>query len=98
MSAGAPTNETFGRRTYDVEITELRGQVIALQKENGDLRRELTEVLQELREDIRDIRSDNKELLDAWKSAKGMTAFVKWIAGLTVAAGIILTAMKGYKL
>lgn len=33
-------------------------------------------------------------LVDAWKTASGVVAFIKWLSGLVVAVGIIWTAMK----
>lgn len=33
-------------------------------------------------------------LVDAWKTASGVVAFIKWLSGLIVAAGIIWTALK----
>lgn len=33
-------------------------------------------------------------LVDAWKTASGVVAFIKWLSGLVVAVGIIWTALK----
>jgi len=33
-------------------------------------------------------------LVDAWKTASGVVAFIKWMSGLVVAVGIIWTALK----
>lgn len=33
-------------------------------------------------------------LVDAWKTASGVVAFIKWLSGLIVAAGIVWTALK----
>lgn len=33
-------------------------------------------------------------LVDAWRTASGVVAFIKWLSGLIVAAGIVWTALK----
>lgn len=33
-------------------------------------------------------------LVDAWKTASGVVAFIKWLSGLIVAAGVVWTALK----
>lgn len=86
-----PHDPAFGRRTYDVEIARLQFQVLALQKENAELRLETAEELKALRGDI-------KELLEAWKSAKGVSTFVKWAASIVAAVALLVAASKGLKL
>lgn len=48
----------------------------------------------DLKEEVKELRADIKDLIEAWKSAKGMTAFVKWIAGVIIALGVIAGAIK----
>lgn len=33
-------------------------------------------------------------LVDAWKTASGVVAFIKWLSGIVVAVGILWTAFK----
>lgn len=33
-------------------------------------------------------------LVDAWKTASGVVAFIKWLSGVVVAVGILWTAFK----
>ena len=51
-----------------------------------------------LKEEVTELRSDIKELLEAWKSAKGVSTFVKWAAGIVGSLAIIIAAAKGFKL
>lgn len=67
----------LGRRTYDLEIAELRFQVHSL------------------KEEVTELRADIRHLVEAWTAAKGMSSFVKWIAGIVGAVGIIYAASKG---
>lgn len=58
-------------------------QVVLLQKEMADLRKEVQEL--------------NKEvagLVEAWRTASGVVAFIKWLSGLTIAVGILWTAFR----
>lgn len=57
---------------------------------------ELKFQVKDLKEEVTELRLDIKELVAAWKSAKGMTSFVKWLAGLVIALGIIAGSMKGW--
>lgn len=65
------------RRSYDVEIAELRNEVA------------------ELKSSISEMKTDIKDLVDAWKTARGITAFVRWLAGLIIAGGVIVAVLKG---
>jgi len=33
-------------------------------------------------------------LVDAWKTASGVVAFIKWLSGVVVAVGVLWTAFK----
>lgn len=43
---------------------------------------------------VEDLSKAVSGLVDAWKTASGVVAFIKWLSGLIVAAGIIWTAFK----
>lgn len=65
------------RRTYDLQISELKHEV------------------NDLKEEVSGLRKDIKDLIDAWNTAKGVTAFVKWLAATVLAIGVILAGLKG---
>lgn len=46
--------------------------------------------------DLMIIRTD--ELILAYNTAKGVTVFIKWLAGLVTACGVIFAASKGVQL
>lgn len=58
-------------------------QIAILQKEIVDL----TDKVDHLSNEV-------AGLVDAWKTASGVVAFIKWLSGLIVAAGIVWTALK----
>lgn len=58
-------------------------EMALLQKEMEDLTKEMKRLSDEV-----------SGLLDAWKTASGVVAFIKWLSGVIVAAGIIWTAFK----
>lgn len=64
------------RRSYDLEIAELKNQI-----------QDLTESVTALSESV-------KDLVDAWRTAKGITAFVKWMAAMAIAFGVLLSYWK----
>jgi len=58
-------------------------EIALLQKEMEDLTKEVHTLSKEV-----------AGLVDAWKTASGVVAFIKWLSGIIVAAGIIWTALK----
>lgn len=50
---------------------------------------DLREEVAELRQEVRDLKKSVEDLVLAWNTAKGMTAFVKWLASLAIAGGVI---------
>lgn len=71
-------DHSTGRRSYDVEIAELKFQV------------------HDLKEEVKELRGDIKDLLEAWKSAKGISSFIKWAAGISIAVGVLSAKAKGW--
>ena len=49
----------------------------------------------DLREDVAALRADIKGLVDAWQTASGLAKFVKWVASIATAIGVIWVTMKG---
>lgn len=58
-------------------------QIALLQKEIVDLT-----------EKVADLSTAVSGLVDAWKTASGVVAFIKWLSGAVVALGILWTALK----
>ncbi len=47
-----------------------------------------------LTKEVHALSKEVSGLVDAWKTASGVVAFVKWLSGVVVAVGIIWTALK----
>jgi hypothetical protein len=47
-----------------------------------------------LAEEVAELRSDVRELIDAWKAAKGLVRLVKFLAALAVAYATVWSAFK----
>lgn len=47
-----------------------------------------------LRTEVKKLTSDVEGLVDAWRTASGVVAFVKWVAGFIAALGVIWAAVK----
>lgn len=58
-------------------------QIALLQKEIVDLT-----------EKVADLSSAVSGLVDAWRTASGVVAFIKWLSGAVVALGILWAAVK----
>lgn len=58
-------------------------EIALLQKEMEDLTKEVHTLSREV-----------AGLVDAWKTASGVVAFIKWLSGIVVAVGILWTAFK----
>lgn len=58
-------------------------EIALLQKEMEDLTKEVHTLSKEV-----------AGLVDAWKTASGVVAFIKWLSGVVVAVGILWTAFK----
>lgn len=50
--------------------------------------------LDNLTKEVHALSKEVSGLVDAWKTASGVVAFVKWMSGLTVAVGVLWTAFK----
>lgn len=48
-----------------------------------------------LREEMQELKSSVKDLVDAWRTASGVVRFVKWLASVATAFGVIVALLKG---
>lgn len=47
-----------------------------------------------VKDDVKALRQEVKDLLDAWKTATNVLAFIKWLAGIGTAAAFLWAALK----
>jgi cell division protein FtsB len=50
--------------------------------------------MDQMKEDMKALRQEIKDLVDAWKTATNVLAFVKWLAGIGTAAAFLWAAIK----
>jgi hypothetical protein len=50
--------------------------------------------MDQMKGDMKALRQEVKDLVDAWKTATNVLAFVKWLAGLGAAAAFLWAAIK----
>lgn len=72
------------RRSYDIEIQGLKSEISELK----------VEFKAEMEKSRAEFKADIKELMDAWKTAKGITGFVRWLSGMIIAGGVIAVALR----
>ena len=51
--------------------------------------------MDQMKEDVKAARAEVKELLDAWRTATNVLAFVKWLAGIGAAVIFLGAVIKG---
>ena len=62
---------------------------------NADVQLALLESdVAQMKDDIKALRQEVKDLLDAWKTATNVLAFIKWLAGIGTAAAFLWAAIK----
>lgn len=83
VSSEKPVYTGPDRRSKDIEMQALREQVSLLNTSNEDLKAEVSE-----------LRKDIAGLVEAWKTAQGVTKFVKWLSGIVTGAGILYALWK----
>ncbi len=54
----------------------------------------LQKELVDLKDEVHTLSKEVSGLVDAWKTASGVVAFVKWLSGAVVALGVLWTALK----
>lgn len=63
---------------------------------NTDVQLALLEAdVSQMKDDIKALRQEVKDLLDAWRTATNVLAFVKWLAGIGTAAAFLWAGVKG---
>lgn len=50
--------------------------------------------LDQMKDDMKGLRQEIKDLLDAWRTATNVLAFVKWLAGIGAAAAFLWAGIK----
>jgi hypothetical protein len=88
MNAPASPDQpvTVGRREYDKLQADYLALLAQLQAQNIEMASIKAEVLAS--------RADMKELLDLWKTMKGVNSFVVWLSKFLIGAGIITAFFK----
>lgn len=51
--------------------------------------------MDQMKEDLKAARGEVKELVDAWRTATNVLAFIKWLAGIGTAAAFLWAGVKG---
>lgn len=54
----------------------------------------LQKELVDLKDEVHALSKEVSGLVDAWKTASGVVAFIKWLSGAVVAFGVLWTALK----
>lgn len=50
--------------------------------------------VEDLTKEVHALSKEVSGLVDAWKTASGVVAFIKWLSGAILAIGVIWTALK----
>lgn len=50
--------------------------------------------VEDLTKEVHALSKEVSGLVDAWKTASGVVAFIKWLSGAILAVGVIWTAFK----
>ena len=51
--------------------------------------------MDQMKQDLQAARAEVKELVDAWRTATNVLAFIKWLAGIGAAAAFLWAGVKG---
>lgn len=81
---------TVGRREYD----KMQQDYLALSNQLTSVLHELAAMRVDMKVEISAVRSENKELLDLWKTAKGVNSFIVWLTKFVISAGVITAFFK----
>ena len=54
----------------------------------------LQKELVDLKDEVHSLSKEVSGLVDAWKTASGVVAFIKWLSSAVVAVGVIWAAFK----
>ena len=50
--------------------------------------------LSQMKDDVKALRKEIQDLLDAWKTATNVLAFIKWLAGIGAAVAFLWAGLK----
>jgi hypothetical protein len=79
-----------GRREYDT----LQADYIKVSTQLTAIDVKLTQYQLKVEAELTAVRAENRELLDFWKTAKGVNSFVMWLSKFLIGAGIITAFFK----
>jgi hypothetical protein len=79
---------TDERRSYDVQLALMDQRL-----ENHMAQEEAD--LQKIRNDIKELKMSVDDLVSAWRAAGNVATFVKWLAGIAAAVGILWSMFNG---
>lgn len=51
--------------------------------------------MDQMKTDLKEARAEVKELVEAWRTATNLLAFIKWLAGIGAAAAFLWAGLKG---
>ncbi len=52
--------------------------------------------MEQMSEQVAALTAQVHDLVSAWNTANNVVAFVKWIAGIATAVGVVVAAVKGF--
>ncbi len=90
MNAPQPPEVTVGRREYD----KLQADYMLLQNQFNTLLSEISAFRTDMKAEMAAVRAENKELLDIWKTAKGVNSFIMWLSKFLIGAGVVTAFFK----
>lgn len=86
-----PTQEmNVGRREYD----KLQADYIAVAGQLSAVLNKLNVIEIEFKAELTAIRAENKDLLEFWKTARGVNSFILWVSKFLIGVGIISAFFK----
>lgn len=85
-----PPDLSVGRREYD----KLQSDYITLGNQLNTVITQLGKFEIEMKAELTAVRAENKELLDVWKTAKGINSFIIWLSKFIIGAGIVTAFFK----
>lgn len=82
-------------RDAAVSLSSEKDRTVSQEVKIALLQQEVSALREEMQNGFADMRADMKDLLQAWKATGMVGKFVKWLAGIVTAAGILWAVAKG---